>query len=74
MRVHGDVTKRTSSPASAPDIIDISSLCRRFVTAWLSPVGAAAGLPDFAEAGMPATVCAVLLMLLAGVARQQRRH
>lgn len=52
-------------PASAAVIIDMSSLCKRLVTAWLSPAGPAAGLPDLAGAGMPATVCAVLLIVLA---------
>lgn len=56
---------RLATPASPLVIIAISSLCRRLVTAWLSPAGVGTGLPDLAGAGMPATVCAVLLMVLA---------
>ena len=59
-----------ATPASPLVIIAISSLCSRLVTAWLSPAGVGTGLPDLAGTGMPATVCAVLLMVLASLQKR----
>jgi hypothetical protein len=68
---HGDQgLARLATPASPLVIIAISSLCSRLVTAWLSPAGVGTGLPDLAGAGMPAIVCAVLLMVLASLQKR----